>query len=240
MLDNALGQMKAILRGSEDNAIATFNASHRAIKDAIKRASELEQALSEPRLRDLERAREALTVAWPFLRQEADISEDLRSNAADLEELLARETFYRELPPIEQNTRMIEAEHKRRYDEALEERVSAYRKAFVRLEQTPGWGDLDQDQQQTIASPLQRGMTRDKIPLPIPLVRSERDACEGRLRAAIAEVHRLVEGERLVTVRLGTYFTGGVETEEQLDAALTGIREECTRLIGAGKKVIVE
>ena len=33
--------------------------SHRAIKDAIKRAVELEQALTEPRLHDLERARKA-------------------------------------------------------------------------------------------------------------------------------------------------------------------------------------
>ena len=32
----------------------------------------------------------------------------------------------------------------------------------------------------------------------------------------------------------------GVETEEQLNAALDGVREECARLIGAGKKVIVE
>ncbi len=50
VLDSAIGQMKAILRGSEDNAIATFNTSHRGIKDAIKRAVELEQVLSEPRL----------------------------------------------------------------------------------------------------------------------------------------------------------------------------------------------
>ena len=240
VLDNALAQMKAILRGSEDNAIATFNASHRAIKDAIKRAAELEQALSEPRLRDLERARDALTVAWPFLRQEADIRDELRSNAADLEDLLARETFYRELPSIEQNTRAVETEYERRYEEALDGRVSAYTKALGRLEQTSGWGELDQDQRRTIAAALRRGITRDEIPLPIPQLRSERDACEARLRAAVAEVHRLVEGERLVTVSLGTYFTGGVETEEQLDAALTGIREECTRLIGAGKKVIVE
>ena len=69
VLEGAIGQMKAILRGSEDNAIATFNASHRSIKDAIKRAAELEQALSEPRLRDLDRAREALRTAWPFLRR---------------------------------------------------------------------------------------------------------------------------------------------------------------------------
>src|SRR5262249_60133042 len=83
-LEGALGQMKAILRGSEDNAIATFNSSHRAIKDAVKRASELEQALTEPRLRDLERARQAVTVSWPFLQQEADISEDLRGKARAL------------------------------------------------------------------------------------------------------------------------------------------------------------
>ena len=83
VLEGAIGQMKAILRGSEDNAIATFNASHRSIKDAIKRATELEQALSEPRLRDLDRAREALKTAWPFLRGESDVSEDLRAKAAD-------------------------------------------------------------------------------------------------------------------------------------------------------------
>ena len=36
-----------------------------------------------------------------------------------------------------------------------------------------------------------------------------------------------LEGERIAAVNLGSYFAGGIETEEQLDAALTGIREEC-------------
>ena len=47
-------------------------------------------------------------------------------------------------------------------------------------------------------------------------------------------------GERVVTVSVGSYFAGGIETEEQLEAALDGVREECARLIGAGKKVIVQ
>ena len=66
--------MKAILRGTDDNAIATFNASHRAIKDAIKRAVEIEQALAEPQLYDLDRARRAQSGLWSFLNQEPDIS----------------------------------------------------------------------------------------------------------------------------------------------------------------------
>lgn len=240
VLEGALGQMKAILRGSEDSAIATFNSSHRAIKDAIKRASELEQALTEPHLRDLERARHAVAVAWPFLQQEADISEDLRTKAHDLEDLLARETFFRELPSIDQCARAIEAEYNRRYDEALEARILVYKNAFERLIKTPGWSKIDEDEQHRIATPIERGMTKEKVRVPIPQLRSERDACESRLRSAVAEIHRIIEGERVVSISLGSYFAGGVETEEQLDAALEGIREECARLIGAGKKVIVQ
>ena len=240
VLEGAIGQMKAILRDSEDNAIATFNASHRSIKDAIKRAVELEQALSEPRLRDLDRAREALRTEWPFLREESDVTEELRSKATTLQDLLARETFYRELPTIEQHTSAIEAEYKSRYNAALEARIAAYIKAFGRLARTPGWEDIDKDQQQKLAAPFERGKTRDTDPVPIPQLRSEIDACDGRLRDAIAELHRIIDGERIATVRLGSYFSGGIETEEQLDAALDGIREECSRLIGAGKKVIVE
>jgi len=240
VLEGAVGQMKAILRGSEDNAIATFNSSHRAIKDAVKRASELEQVLTEPRLRDLERAGHAIAVSWPFLQQEADISEDVRSKAHALEDLLARETFFRELPTIEQHGLVIEGEYDRRYEEALNARIGAYEKAFERLIKTPGWSEVDEEEQRRVAAPIERGMVKDKTRVAIPQVRSEREACESRLRAAVAEVHRIIEGERVVSVSLGSYFAGGVETEEQLNAALDGIREECARLIGAGKKVIVE
>jgi hypothetical protein len=240
VLDVAIGQMKAILRGSEDNAIATFNASHRSIKDAIKRATELDQALSEPRLHDLDRAREVLKAAWPFLRSEPNITEDLRVKATALEDLLARETFYRDLPLIDQHASAIEAEYERRYANAMEARIAAYTKAFDRLSRTPGWEGINKDQQQKLAAPFERGKTPDKERVPIPQLRSELDACEARLRDAVAELHRVIDGERVSTVRLGSYFSGGIETEEQLDAALGGIREECSRLIGAGKKVIVE
>lgn len=239
-LDGAIGQMKAILRGSEDNAIATFNASHRSIKDAIKRATELEQTLTPPRLRDLERARQALKTAWPFLSQESDVSDDLRLKAEQLEDLLARENFYKELPVIEQSTRAIEAEYDKRFEEALAARIEVYTEAFARLEKTPGWKEIDDDQQRHLLEPFARGKSREEERLPIGQLRSERDACEGRLRAAIAELRHIIDGERVVSVSLGSYFGSGIETEEQLESALEGVREECARLIGAGKKVIVQ
>jgi hypothetical protein len=240
VLDSAIGQIKAILRGSEDNAIATFNTSHRGIKDAIKRAVELEQVLSEPRLHDLERARKAQGVLWSFLSQESDITDEQRTRAASLQDLLARESFFKELPSIEQHTTAIETEYARREDEALDARIAAYTKAFDKLIKTPGWSEIDEDQQRRLANPFERGKKRGAEHVPIPQLRADRDACEGRLRAAVAELRRIIDGERVVTVSVGSYFAGGVETEEQLEAALDGVREECARLIGAGKKVIVQ
>lgn len=239
MLEGALGQMKAILRGSEDSAIAAFNSSHRAIKDAIKRAGELEHALSEPRLRDLERARHARLVLWAFLRQEPNISDDLCAQADALEDLLARETFFKELPVIDQHAGAIESEYDARFKSALAARLAAYQGAYQELVKTPGWDEVAEPEQQYLAGPFQRGMAQEDVRTPIPQLRADRDACDGRLRAAVQEIRRILDGERVVAVNLGTYFSGGVETVEQLDAALEGVRNECARLIGAGKKVIV-
>jgi hypothetical protein len=240
VLEGALGEMKAILRGSDDNAISTFNASHRAVKDAIKRASEIGQALSEPRLLELEHARQALATEWQFLGEEKDISDELRAKASALKDLMARETFYRDLASIERNSGAIEMEYSRRYEGALRARVEVYTRALEKLVQTPGWTDLEQEQQARISAPLKQGVRSNERGVPIAQMRSEREACDSRLRSAITEIHRIINGERLVTVSLSSYFAGGVETDEQLEAALAGIREECERLIGAGKKVIVQ
>src|SRR5262249_32979460 len=116
----------------------------------------------------------------------------------------------------------------------------AYTVAFDRLVNTPGWLEIDEEERDRLAQPFVRRQKRDDEQVPIPQLRADRDACEGRLRVAIAELRRLIDGERVVTVNVGGYFAGGVETEEQLEAALDGVREECARLIGAGKKVIVQ
>src|SRR5690606_38014881 len=174
------------------------------------------------------------------LSQESDIADDLRARAASLEDLLLRETFFKELPSIEQHTKAIETEYSRRFDEALQARVEAYTNAFDTLVKTPGWSEIDEDQQRRLAEPFERGSQRVGESVPIPQLRADRDACEGRLRAALAELRRIIDGDRVVTVSVGSYFADGIETAEQLEDALDKLRKECARLIGAGKKIIVQ
>jgi hypothetical protein len=123
---------------------------------------------------------------------------------------------------------------------ALDSRRSAYERALSELSSVEGWARVAEEQREWIARPLRACLARIEPAAPVTQLRADTDACESRLRKAVADLHRAAEGERLVTLSLATYFASGIEAEEQLDAALEGIREECARLIGAGKKVIVQ
>jgi hypothetical protein len=239
-LESGLEPMRAILRGSEDIALTTFNASHRSIKDAIRRAAELEGALTDPRLADVERARRTLGTAWPFLATEPDVSEDLSNAAEELQDLLARETFFRELPTIDQRAASISSEYERRHAAAVAARVAAYETALEDLRATPGWPELEATDQEAIARPLELGRAMEgAAACSVPQLRSDTEVRPIRLQAAIDAVRRAIDGDRLASINLHPYFAGGIETEEQLEAALTGIHEECARLIGAGKKIVI-
>lgn len=180
-----------------------------------------------------------MAVAWPVPRHEPDVSSEHSSRAEQLQDLLELETFYRNLPAIEQHARALEFEYARRVNDAQQARIDAYEKAFQTLIKSPGWHDLREASKPAIAAPRTAGPSPLPRTAPISQLRSERDAYETRLRAALRRVQELIEGERLTTVQVHPYFGSGVEPKEQLDAALAGLRDECARLIGAGKKVVL-
>lgn len=241
VLQEAIDQMRAIRAGSEDDAILTFNATHRALKEAIRRASELRAALTEPRLEDLRRARKVLDTLWPFLDEEADLASATRGRAEALADLMARETFYRELPAIDQHTAALAQEYAERFRIAVDNRAAAYREALATLQGNGAWSELNEEQQARVAEPL-ASRTRSDVAkaTSIPFLRAELSACPQHLKAAVQQMMELIEGNRLVTISVGEFFAGRVETPEQLDAAITSLRQRIEKLLGEGKKVWIQ
>jgi hypothetical protein len=239
MLENALDQIKAIRRGFEESAITTFNASHRSIRDAIKRATDLTSALSAPSLADLERAKAVLAKDAPALLEEPDLDPVIKTKIEVLKDRLAKETFFRDIAEIEQSATAVGAEYRRRYTEALDTRVATYADAIAKLERSPGWDRLGDEQKEEVARALRHCADRAFNNQTISHLRSVTEACDGRLATAVERIHKILEGERVATVTIGKYFSGGIENDEQLEQALSGIRDEFSRLLGAGKIVIV-
>ncbi len=241
VLAEAIEHMRGIRTANEENTILNFNGSHAEIKEAIKRAKELSVALTGPSLHGIKTARLTLERQWAFLVGESDVDEQVTQTADELADLLKRETFFQELPKIDQHSSAIQQAYVQRFDEAARARADAYGDAVTKLKATAGWEQIEADQQERIAEPLaSRAGTEVAKTTPIPQLRADTDACPKRLEDAISQVRRAVEGGRLVQVNATSYFSDGVETEEQLDSALTGLREECAKHIGEGKKVFLK
>lgn len=233
--------MRTIRTGKEDHAILTFNGAYNELKEAIRRGVELMQTLTPSQLDNLARARKALDTIWPFLQGEPDISDDQREHAEKLEDLMARETFFRELPAIDKHTQALEQLYQQCYEEVLTTRTNAYQQAVGQLYAIPGWEALDAEQQDRVMEPLATYTAdRNASEQSIPKLRADVDACGGRRDQAIENLMRMRDGQRVVCLRASDFFQGGIETEEQLEAALTGLRDHCAELIGAGKKVLVQ
>jgi len=241
VLGDASDLMRAIRTGSEEQTILSFNSSCKELKEAIKRVAELTNQLTETNLAVLKRAGSVIRTMWPFLAKEPDLAESFNEHAEKLTDLLARETFFRELPSIDQHARALEKGYERRFKDASEARKNAYLQALVTLETTPGWERLSDEQKKVVREPLTQYVTKSPdSETAIPQLRSDCDAVTNRLNKAVEEMMRLLDGTRVVRVNAASFFAGGVESEEQLDAALEGLRAECERYIGAGKKVLIQ
>ena len=145
VLQEAVDQMRTIQGGTEDDAITTFNAGHKGIKDAIKRGSELKSALTEPALAGIKVAKNVVRNDWAFLEQEQDLPAGLTKSAATLADLLEKETFFRELPAIDQAAGTIHGEYDHRFNAAQAARSGAYSDALAKLCAQESWNELNDE-----------------------------------------------------------------------------------------------
>ena len=241
LFNSSIGQLDQISSAGEEEVILGFASGYAEIKDTLSRAADIESAVGEPQLQALARARRVLNVYWPFLDQEPNTTEADRESAGQLSDLMQKETFYKQLPSIDQHAGRLAELYDAVFKAVVKARADCYKSAVEQLESTSGWSQLEEGIQEQISQPLTSNVP-DDVPAntPIPQLRADVDACGNRLSKAIAEVHRLVEGDRVVQVKVGGHFKDGIDTEEQLDAALGGLREECLHHIGKNKRVLIQ
>ena len=240
VLTPALDQLRAIRNSNDEDTVTTFVASHKALREAQARAKDLQAALTEPRLLDLARARKALDQQWPVLQQDNPPS-SLVTAASELTNLLAKETFFRDLPAIDQAATMIGAAYQVAFDAAASTRTAAYQDAVAQVKADPSFTDLDSVQQdQVLAGLMARAQHKPAANAAIAQVREETASCVVRLSEARAKMAQALEGSRLVTLRASDYFQGRITSHEQLHATLKRLEQDCLKQLGNQKSVLIQ
>ena len=87
----------------------------------------------------LGRAHDVLDETWPFLVTEPDLDDEDRKSAEKLQDLMQKESFYRELTLIDQLTARLEKLYADRFQAAVQSRADCYKQAVEQLHATPGW-----------------------------------------------------------------------------------------------------
>lgn len=240
VIQEAANLLKSVRSGSEEQTILAFNAGHKQLKESRKRSADLSDVLTEPALLALGNARSALRDEWPILQSEADLDSSFATQADELRDLLARETFYKELAAISQQSTALKEEYLKRHTAASEERSTAYTAALDKVATIPGWEELDKEQETRLIAPLQACAVPAPANAGIALLRADIDACPGRTQKVIQEMLALLDGNRLVCLDVNSFFSGGIDTTEQLDTALTALRDECEKQLAEGKRILIQ
>ena len=240
VIQEAVDLLKSVRSGSEEQAILAFNAGHKQLKESRKRAADLTGTLTDPALFALGNARAALRDEWPILKTEADLDPSFATRANELGDLLARETFYKELAAIGQQAAALKAEYLQRHTTASSQRSADYTAALKKVAGVPGWEELADDQRARLIAPLEACAASAPASTSIALLRADADACPGRTQKVIQEMLGLLDGNRLVRLDVNSFFSGGIDTTEQLDTAINALREECEKQLAEGKRILIQ
>jgi len=221
-------------------AVRAFNTGHKTLEHGLERLRRLEEQLTYAALEQLRAARRALDTEWPALKSDGFADDTLQDALDAIADVLAKETFYNELPALASATAQVQRAYSARFAQAVAERVATYSAATRKLEATVGWSELEDGVRAEIAAPLRTRASQKAEGLALAMLRENTLACPGLLKAAVEKVLRLStpdsKPQRVVVSDLVRVL---ISNEEQLDSALGQVRELCVKSLAEGTPVIL-
>ena len=243
-LTQAVGALRLIRDGDDEQAITAFLDSADTLAKGIPRARSIEQAFTGGARQDLRRAHAALQSAASAL-DELEDADPARQALGHLRDRMEKETFYEEIPAISSEATAVFEKFGEVYDAAFRARRDAYSRALQTLAATAGWSDLRGEEQDEMAHVIRLRANEEPQDEAwrsggqvITLLREQTQAAPALLDAALAKLRRAITPEA-VEIRVRDLLGGPIRTAEELESALSAIREAIEKAIADGRAVVL-
>ncbi len=257
VMESHLQTVEGILEMPPDDCVKTLAGEGKSYKDTRARSLRLEDATSESNLKIIHRAKNVLENLWPVLASR-NPDEKTQEKASDLSMLLDAEEFYESLETMKQAADHLSGLYRDLYEGIHKDREALYAKALETIKGLPEWAAVSQDpsitqsQRDAVLKPLiQRAIHEFDLPdeaIVCGVCRATIDQMETDIAAAEAfrdhAIKKIQEmaapGDKIERVRVSTIFTGKLETEQDIDAALSKLKNHLLKLLSSGIKIILE
>ena len=244
-LAQGLNALREMSTGDSEAAVQSFLQNADTLAKTFTRARAIEERVTEPMKVELERAQLLLMSAGPALEAEAEAPAQAREAVARLRDHLLKETFYDHLPTIQRAAGEIKEAFQVMYHNAFSEYRSVYQKALAELHQAPGWPELEEATKSEIGGRLQERADLKPESEPwrrgsagLTLLREQTLAAGSLLEQALQALRRALTPQA-VEIRIRSFLSGPITSQEELNAVLSAIREEVERALAQGRPVVL-
>jgi hypothetical protein len=257
VMESHLQTVDGILEMPPDDCVKTLAGEGKSYKDTRARSLRLEDATSESNLKIIHRAKNVLENLWPVLASR-NPDEKTQEKASDLSMLLDAEDFYESLETMKQAADHLSGLYRNLYEEIHKDREALYAKALETIKGLPEWAAVSQDpsitqsQRDAVLKPLiQRAAMKLDLPegaavckicgATVSQMETDIAAVDAIRDQTIKKIQEMAAPEeKIERVRVSTIFTGKLETEGDIDTALSKLKDHLLKLLSSGIKIILE
>lgn len=252
-----LQTVEGILEMPADDCIKTLAGEGKSYRDARTRAIRLAEATSAENIVLLQRARRVLDAQWPALEAHgADAA--TAAKARELHTMIDSESFFEEMEAIRLVASALSAKYGALYESRHTARSEAYAAALAAVKALPDWAAICQNpsipeaEREAVLAPLS-ARAQGELDLPegadlcracratVAQMESETTAVEVLQAQVIRRLQELaIPDERIERVRVSSFLCGSIETPEDVEVALSRLREHLLKLLVQGVRIVLE
>jgi hypothetical protein len=257
MLSEYQQTLLGIQASASDDCVRILTETGTLFSETREKVRKLRETLNDEALVVLRQARTATEQVWQRLAAHSPAPE-VSQCVNDVKALLASEQVVQSLDTIAAKTKTILDAHKQAYLALFDRRAETYQKALEEIKNRPEWEPLEKtnkDLAVSLLSPLvaRIGSDTDRAAVAnctglgqasLTEMESDLAAVDGLKSSVLVKLQELsMGGEKkapIRRVRVSEIFNRPIQTQQDLDAALTQLRDSLQKYIDEGAAIILE
>jgi hypothetical protein len=243
--------LTSIESGSADDCVTILAGEGASLKRGHDRVRKIVDCLDEKGLLLLRNSRRAAGEVWNLL--EALGHTDLHPRVEAIRELLSTDSLFNSLSSIEVATQEILGAFRTLYEARHFDRSEQFGAAIEKIKGREEWTAVPETMREPVLHPLQSRCCTEPHLTDGSLacktcgaawsqMESDVAALGGLFAQVVAQIQKIVTPPevKLKRVRVADFFTGSVETEDQIKQAVGRLQDHLLTLLSEGIKIVLE
>ena len=243
--------LNEILQGSAEDCVNMLVGGSNSLAQSRDQIQKIRQATDEFTLQLIRAARQTAEQVWPQLEMRG-INGELAEHIHVVCETIDSTVFYNTVSTLAQHLVPISQAFAQLYQTLHQQRTLTYQSALADVRNLPEWEMLSADLRSSAIQPLtSRACAHLELPehgVACRQCQASLNQMESDLAAAIQlksqVIGRIKEltapEEKVVKVRLSSFFMTDLQTEDDIEAAVQKLRDHLLKLLAQGVKIVIE